>query len=251
MIQYLRKQRVAIERELEPSDDALAKVARWVPEGFPRPTAETVRTFSAVVCNNLVDYYSTEFTDRALGQIALLVPGSNGMRNHDAGWSLEALPVCRYYDAFTREIPGVLTRTGGQAIEVVGSFYHERGTEFAEMMAKRIMLGIWREVSLSWWMRLFTNSIDGKPFDESPYYAGQVFEDGTVCIGIMDDVMEVEEISLVPRGGQKGTSIGPATRGRDVLDILGDARARAMRSREADPPRSFLKNLLASGSRIE
>lgn len=262
---FFKRTSVRLAGEVDLTAEAeLALIGRLIPDCFPRPTPQTVRAFSAVVCNNLVDYYSTEFTDRALTQIAPLVAdGANGMRNHDTGWDMDALPVCRYYAAEVRDIPGKVTRTGGQAREVVGRFYHERGTAFAEMMAARLMLAIWREVSLSWWMRSFTNSIDGQPFDESPYFPGQVFENGTVVIGIMDDVVEVDEISFVPRGGQKGTSIGATelTRGRDVLEVISAARARAgekpapwsmahLLGRDLLPPDGWLKKLLGSGTGI-
>jgi hypothetical protein len=96
-------------------------------------------------------------------------------------------------------------------------------------MAKRIALGLWREVSLSWWMSSFTNSIDGQPMDESPYYPGQELPDGQTVVGIMDDVQELNEFSIVARGGQKNTSVNPVRSDcRDVLEMARSARSRVM-----------------------
>ena len=207
---------------LDPEDADLAAIARFVPEGFPAPTRDDVYVASALVCNNLVDHYSTQFTENALRQIVELLPGTNLMTNHDEH-SGRALPVGRAYAAELVD--------GADGKYVRARFYWERGTEDGDTMAKKISLGIWREVSLSWWMASFTNSIDGAPMDESPYYAGQKLPDGQTVVGIMDEVVEVNEFSLVPRGGQKNTSIGPARSGEvvSIEGVLQAARARAER----------------------
>jgi hypothetical protein len=205
---------------LEPKDTDLALIARFVPAGFPVPTAADVYCVSALICNNLVDHYSTQFTDAALGEIVALIPGTNIMRNHDE-YSLEALPIGRCYAAELVTLP--------DGLYVRAYWYWERGTSDGDDMARRIALGLWREMSLSWWMSSFTNSIDGKPMDESPYYPGQEFE-GVTVIGMMADVEEVNEVSIVARGGQKNTSIGPSRDDAGVMSVEGlmtAARARA------------------------
>jgi len=111
-------------------------------------------------------------------------------------------------------------------------------------MARKIAIGLWREVSISWWMKSFVNSIDSKPFDECPYYPGQELPDGQTVIGIMSGIEEVNEVSIVSRGGQKDTSIIPA-RGAEqsderdvaglVLAIRGRALARAARTETPHP----------------
>ncbi len=203
MKQLMRRQmsaKLESRANLDPADTDLAAIARFVPEGFPAPTEGDVYVASALVCNDLVDHYSTRFTEGALQKIVELLPGTNLMTNHDEH-SGRALPVGRAFGAeLVRLDDGLYVRV---------RFYWERGTAWGEEMAKRVMLGIWREVSLSWWMASFTNSIDGAPMDESPYYAGQKLPDGQVVVGVMDEVVEVNEFSLVPRGGQKNTAIGP------------------------------------------
>jgi hypothetical protein len=65
--------------------------------------------------------------------------------------------------------------------------------------------------------------------DESPYYPGQMFE-GVTVIGVMSGIEEINEFSVVARGGQKNTSMGPA-REKDVVSVeglLSAARARAL-----------------------
>jgi hypothetical protein len=206
---------------MAPAEGDLALIAKQVPAGWPAPTEDAVYCASALVCNNLIDHYSTQFTDAALAEIAGLIVGTNVMRNHDE-YGLEALPIGRCYAAELVEVDG--------AKYVRAWFYWERGTAFGDEMAKKIALGIWREVSLSWWMRSFTMSPDGFPIEDSAYYPGQVLPDGTVAIGIMADIVEVNEFSIVPRGGQKNTSMNPAgaklRSGDDVLDLVGAARAR-------------------------
>lgn len=191
--------------ETTATDAHLAAINRLIPEGFPRATAEDVHVRSAMVCNDQVDHYSTRFTVDALKQIVDLINGDpngvNLMRNHNE-YGSDDLPVGRLFMA-------ELVNEGGVTF-VRAWFYWERGTEDGDEMAKRIALGIWREVSISWWMESFTNSVDGKPFSESPYYPGQELPDGTVVIGIMSGIVEINEVSIVSRGGQKDTSIQPA-----------------------------------------
>lgn len=210
----------------EVSDSDLALIAKQVPEGWPRPQAGDIYVASALVCNDITDHYSTKFTEEALGEIVQLIVGVNIMRNH-MEWGEESLPIGRVFDA---ELVRITDQGEKNGLYVRMRFYWERDTEFGDQMAKKVSLGIWREVSLSWWMRSFTNSIDGKPFDESPYYAGQELPDGQTVIGIMAEIVEVNEVSIVSRGGQKNTSMNPARgdgySGEDVLELVAGARAR-------------------------
>lgn len=211
-------------RALATATDAnLALVNRFTVTGAA--TAEDVYLCSALVCNDQVDFYSTRFTERALEQIAALLPGANLMRNHNE-YGSEDLPIGRIYAAERVDVAGVRW--------VRCWFYWERGTTEGDAMAKRISLGIWREVSLSWWMRSFTNSIDGKPFDESPYYPGQELPGGIVVVGIMDDVTEINETSIVARGGQKGTKLGEV-RGADEPSVMNAVLAARSRADESGP----------------
>jgi len=207
-------------RSMEATADDLAAIATQVPEGWAAPTVADVYVASALVCNDLVDHYSTRFTREALAEIVALLPGTNVMRNHNE-YGTDDLPIGRCYAAELVEMP--------DGVYVRAHFYWERGTAAGDAMAKKVSLGIWREVSLSWWMRSFTNSIDGKPFDESPYYAGQELADGQTVIGIMSDIVELNEFSVVARGGQKNTSINPGERKvdtEDVMQVIAASRAR-------------------------
>lgn len=188
-------------------------------------TPENVYIARMVVCNDQVDHYSTQFTRRALDQIVPLMLGVNIMRNHNE-WGSDDLPVARVFDTGQETVGGV--------VQDYAWIYWERGTPEGDAMARKIALRIWREVSLSWWMRLFTNSVDGKPFDECPYYPGQELPGGVKVIGIMDDVVEVNEVSIVARGGQKNTSIG-AVRVDGSDDPSIGAAVMAMRARARNP----------------
>lgn len=210
---------------VQATDADLDLIARYIPEGFARPTAADVYVASALVCNDLVDHYSTRFTREALDQIVPLMLGADIMRNH-VDYGAEALPIARIFDADQVEVRGQGAKDGCYDRM---RFYWERGTQFGDEMAKKVGLALWREVSLSWWMRSFTNSIDGKPMKDSPYYAGQEMPDGTVVIGIMSDIVEVNEVSIVARGGQKHTQVNAVRadgRGDDVLELIASARAR-------------------------
>ena len=202
--------------ETTATDTHLALINRLIPEGFDRATAEDVHVRSALACNDQVDHYSTRFTLEALQEIVALINGSdtgiNLMRNHNE-YGSDDLPIGRLFAAELVTI--------GSVNHVRVWFYWERGTEDGDEMARKIALAIWREVSISWWMRSFTNSIDGKPFDESPYYPGQTLADGQVVIGIMSGIEEVNELSIVPRGGQKSTAIQPARAADAESDVEG------------------------------
>jgi hypothetical protein len=215
---------------LEVSDVDLGLIAQQVPDGFAAPTAADVYTASALVCNDLIDSYSTRFTLTALQQIVQLLPGANVMRNHNE-YASDDLPIARCYAAeLVQQADGWYVRA---------KFYWERGTDCGEEMGRKIALGIWREVSLSWWMRSFTNSVTGTDFDDTPgSYAGQELPDGQTVVGVMDDVVEVNEFSVVARGGQLNTSMNPANRKDgmpDVLELVSAARARAKQPQLPDP----------------
>lgn len=207
-------------------DELLALVNRYRPQGEPELTQDSVYIRSAMVCNDMVDHYSTRFTAGALRQIVMLIPGVNLMRNHNE-YQSDDLPVGRF-------IAGELVNVDGQEY-VKGWFYYLKGDEFGDKMERHIASGIWREVSISWWMESYTCDVDGKPVSESSYWPGQVLTDGRVVIGIMDQVVEVNEVSLVSRGGQKNTSIGPA-RDKGVPDALELVLAARSRIEHAPPP---------------
>lgn len=234
------------------SDAHLALINRLVPEGFPRLTAADVHVRSALVCNDQVDHYSTRFTPEALAQIAALVnsddDGVNVMRNHNE-YGSEDLPVARIFSCEQVNVSGVNWCRMW--------FYWPRGTDDGDCMARNIDSGLWREVSISWWMSSFVNSIDGQPFDESPYYPGQKLPDGSVVIGIMSGIEEINEVSFVSRGGQKNTAIMPA-RGaadpdeRDVEGLILAARGRVMaRTNTQSESALGLEHLFGNGTPVE
>lgn len=231
-------------------ENSLAWINRLIPAGEPAVTPDDVHIRHALICNDQVDHYSTRFTLEALQEIVTLINenpnGVNLMRNHDE-WSLEALPVGRLYYAELVLI--------GTVTHVRAYFYWAKGTSDGDDMARQFALGIWREVSVSWWMKSFTNSIDGKPMSESPYYAGQEMPDGTVIIGIMSQIVEVNELSIVSRGGQKDTSVGPARSNREASEmdtvegLIAGARSRAQRSAAQSSTPDYWRDRRASDAK--
>lgn len=207
-------------------DDLLALVNQYAPAGESMLTADDVYVRSAMVCNDIIDHYSTQFTENALGQIVGLIPGVNLMRNHNE-YASDDLPRGRF-------IKAELVREAG-SLFVRAWFYYLKGDAFGDQMERYIRSGIWREVSISWWMRSFICDVDGKPTTESSYYPGQVLSDGRTVIGVMDDVVEVNEVSLVARGGQKETSIKGSKGSKSVADDDIRSLVMAARSRIEQP----------------
>lgn len=202
----------------EATAEQMARINATLPEDAAPLEASDVYVRRAMVCNDMVDHYATKFTSRALEQISGMLAGPPLMRNHNR-YGSEDLPVGRFFW-------GEQVRRR-DATYVAGDFYWPARVRNAADMAEMIDTCVWREVSLAWYMRSFTNSIDGKPFDQSPYYPGQVLADGTMVVGIMDDIESVEEVSLVWKGGQKDTSIGAASaKGVDVLELVERAKKR-------------------------
>lgn len=219
----------------EVTDDLLAIVNRFAEE--PQ-TRESVYIRTGIVCNNQVDLYSTRFTDRALDQIAALFTDDppSWHRQHDK-YSINGLPIGR---GLLAEVEPMERVKGGKAVRIW--WYYPRGDEVGDQAERYFRLQIWRELSLAWWMASFTCDIDGKEVygageDSSDYYPGQKLSDGRVVVGIMDDVTELDEFSLVSRGGQVGTTIEKADASDvSVEGMIAAARARVSARKDVPPP---------------
>ena len=210
-----------------PSGEQIKRINALRHESMPELSAEDVYVMSCRLANDQVDTYSTRFTVEALEQIAELMTNVPLMRMHGT-WRSEDLPVGRFFGGRTIKI--------GNVTWVDADFWWARAAQFSADMVANFLTGVWSEVSLSWWMSSFVNSIDGKPFSELPYYPGQEFEDGQIVIGIMSDIVAVDECSIVYRGGQIGTHIVPATAiaGDDRLLQDRPDQARVVEADESD-----------------
>ena len=148
------------------------------------------------------------FTDRALDQIAALFNegDTNWHKQHDVYSTQGGLPLGRAFKAAVEPMPGY---EGGKQVRVW--WYYLKGDPEGDRCERYIAAQIWRELSISCWVRSFTADVDGKRIgygDEcSDYYPGQKLSDGRVVVGIMDDVIELEEFSLVSRGAEIETTI--------------------------------------------
>lgn len=197
--------RCAIGDRTAPNDSLLAEVNRLSEQTL---TAADVYIRSGAVCNNQVNHNGSRFTDRALDQIAALFNegDTNWHKQHDVYSTQGGLPLGRAFKAAVEPMPGY---EGGKQVRVW--WYYLKGDPEGDRCERYIAAQIWRELSISCWVRSFTADVDGKRIgygDEcSDYYPGQKLSDGRVVVGIMDDVIELEEFSLVSRGAEIETTI--------------------------------------------
>ncbi len=203
-------------------------------------SAEDVYVRSGIVCNNLVDHYSTRFTDRALQQIVDLwndpATAPNWQRQHDQWSAIGGLPIGRGIKAALEPLD-----TGGTGVRAW--WYYLRNDPVGDQIERYVAAQIWRELSLAWWMKSYTCDVDGKDVEESDFYPGQELSDGRIVVGIMDDVTELAEFSLVSRGGQVGTTIETADAWSvEVAGAVASARARGVRTQSRDPLREWWYN---------
>lgn len=248
MTRILGRRSYAIGERQDVTDDLMRRV-REVSGADLSPDDVHIR--SGIVCNNLVDHYSTQFTDRALQQIVDLWnhPHSapNWHRQHDSYSAEGGLPIGRGFMAELERMgpDAPELRMGVEATGVRGWWYYPKNDPIGDQIDRWVRMKIWRELSLAWWMRSYTCDVDGKDVEgESDYFPGQVLENGRIVIGIMDDVVELSEFSLVSRGGQLATSIdGAKSGGHTVAGAIASARARVESRggvrRPADPWESW------------
>lgn len=189
--------------------------------------AEDVIVRGALVANDQVDSYYTQFTADALRQVATMLPGKPVMRNHDGSVDNSlGLPVGKWYAATVEQRDGVTWARG--------LFYMVRDPE-TDSLARRMDAGIINEVSLAWYIGEMQCSICNRdPMDPMCAHAPGVMYDGQLCVAMMPSVRSVEEASLVWKGGQYGTAIempdGPEKRMANRLERLASKRAAAANS---------------------
>lgn len=197
--------RCAVGERTAPSDALLAAVNELAEAKL---TADDVYIRSGAVCNDQLNHNDCRFTPAALGQIVALFnrAETNWHRQHDVYSANGGLPIGRAFRAALEPMPSV---AGGQQVRVW--WYYLKGDPEGDRCERYIAAQIWRELSIACWVRSFTADVDGKPIGygdgKSDYYPGQVLSDGRVVVGIMDDVIELEEFSLVSKGAEIGTTI--------------------------------------------
>lgn len=234
---YRSELRAPIEHRRAMSDELLGMVNAVAESPL---TEADVYIRSGIVCNDLVDHYSTRFTSRALQQIVDLwndpATAPNWQRQHDQWSAVGGLPIGRGLRAALEPL-----ETGGTGVRAW--WYYLRNDEVGDQCERYIAAQIWRELSLAWWMKSYTCDVDGKDVEESDFYPGQELSDGRIVVGIMDDVTELAEFSLVSRGGQVGTTIETADAGSaTVAGAVASDRARWVRTQSRDPLREWWYN---------
>lgn len=234
-----------------------------------KPTEETVGFAGAAVCNNVVDYYESRFTEKSLRQIRGLLPGAGMTVGHDmAGWSYATV-----FDAAVRE-PGQPVRIRelrdlSLATWVDARYYWPLEASWGRDLALRIAYGITREVSLHWQFDLPVCSICDDDLRKCEHVPGEKYDvDGKErgCFYEMESIREVIETAFVVKGGQRGTSTFLLNRGAEqgvafgeaIREVKGNAtllaewrammRPAAKRSEEkgVTDPKAFFANALRS-----
>ena len=178
-----------------------------------RLSPDDVHVAGMNICNNVIDYYHSRFSERALRQVARLVPDTPMSIGHHIDW----LPVGRAFDAdvLMNDSEGARLRElrdVNKASWVRGLWYWSRHQDGASDLRARIDAGIVKEVSAHWFFERATCS-ECKTRDirdpECEHVPGEKYDDRR-CFYEMDDVTEYVETGLVVRGGQIGTSIWSA-----------------------------------------
>lgn len=167
----------------------------------------------ARIANNMPDSYNTQFTENALEKIVKLMPGAPVMRNH-VTYGVDGLPVGRWFRCWNE-------RDEDGTYWTAARMYMLR-EPLTDSLALRMDGGVLSEVSLSWWMsrEAMRCSICGRiPLsDGCEHFPGEDYN-GRKCVTQMLDVDEVDEGSLVWKGGQYNTKIMLADGDDDEDDV--------------------------------
>lgn len=229
---------VILERgEVERSNDQLAALRRFAGAGID---PETVHIRGAHICNSARDFYYSRF-DRskgALQEVAELVPG----RPLALGHRMDGETLARFFMAQEALAPEPRKAPRKDRYWTDGLFYFPKDDE-GDRLARRIDIGVIREVSLHWGCVGANCSLDGLPYWQCPHMAGEIYDDG-FCEILWSGITTVLEVSLVVAGGQKGTSTFQVQESRHLkrgesvravtVDEMRDEKVARMRQTQRD-----------------
>lgn len=179
--------------------------------------ADDVIVRTAYLANDQIDDEATRLLATAIDKTATLVPGAALMRNHDGNLgNSEGLPVGRWFKCWTE-------KDAAGAYWDVGKYYMVR-EPMTESLARRADGGVISEVSLNWYTRV--RDIRCSICEENPYDPRSRCEHAPgrkygqrMCSLDQLDVLSVEEVSLVWKGGKTGTSIEMPDDARGALSM--------------------------------
>jgi len=192
----------------------------------------------ANICNNVIDYYDSRFTEKALRQIARLIPGAPMTRGHQMDhWAYAATfdaDVLENEKAKSQRLKEL--RDVGLADWVRGLFFWPKAASWANDLRVRIDGGLTREVSAHWRFEKATCSICSEDIRRCPHMPGEEYENAdktkSRCFYEMEQVTEYLETGFVVRGGQKNTAIwGPGMEEAAERVLFGEA-IREIKSRK-------------------
>jgi hypothetical protein len=153
-----------------------------------------------LVANSQRDFYYSRFSKEALDEAAELLPGAPALYGHDT----RGVPVGRIFNARVTRIedPNLEARDQNW-LEAL--YYVPRDAE-GEAHLRRVDLGIFREVSISWRCSGQDCSVCGRSIHACPHIPGDIYEDRGFCEYEFSGITAAMEVSHVYRGGQKDTS---------------------------------------------
>jgi len=153
-----------------------------------------------LVANSQRDYYYSRFSREALTEAAELLPGAPALYGHDT----RGVPVGRIFHArVTRIDDANLDQRDQHWLEAL---YYVPRDDAGEAHLRRVDLGIFREVSISWRCSGQDCSVCGRSIHSCPHIPGDIYEDRGFCEYEFSGITAANEVSHVYRGGQKDTA---------------------------------------------
>jgi len=161
-----------------------------------------------LVANSQRDYYYSRFSREALTEAAELLPGAPALYGHDT----RGVPVGRIFHArVTRIEDPNLDSRDQHWLEAL--YYVPRDAD-GEAHLRRVDLGIFREVSISWRCSGQDCGVCGRSIHSCPHIPGDIYDERGFCDYEFSGITAAMEVSHVYRGGQKDTStFVPTTEG--------------------------------------
>lgn len=179
------------ESRLDPMDTEMAAINRLSLKPLAR---DDVAIFSMDLCNNQVDRHCTRFAPRALREITGMIVGKPVMENHDLPnmFNRGSQPRGTFFQS---RLHADASKTSVRA-----DFYMLRTEENADFI-KNIEGGVYRGTSIGFIPGEIGCSVCESDLRQCAHMPGEDYN-GHRCHGVIHDVQDVLEGSLVPIGSQ-------------------------------------------------
>lgn len=153
-----------------------------------------------LVANTQRDYYYSRFSKEALTEASELLVGAPALIGHDT----RGVPVGRIFNARVTRIEDPNLDAKDQ--NWLEALYYVPRDDAGEAHLRRVDLGIFREVSISWRCSGQDCNVCGRSIHACPHIPGDIYEDRGFCEYEFSGITAAMEVSHVYRGGQKDTS---------------------------------------------